>query len=59
MIPWSAFPVAYFLGLSDVLECLSGLQMVVVWLDKHPPGWKSPHYWSESLAIKLTTICDI
>jgi len=28
-------------------------------MDKHPPGWKSPHDWPEGLAIKLATVCDI
>jgi len=37
MDPWSAFPGACFSGLSDVLKCSSGLQMAVVWLDKHLP----------------------
>jgi len=27
MLHWSAFPGAYFSGLSDVLECTGGLQM--------------------------------
>jgi len=35
------------------------LQMAVVFIDKHPPSWKSPHNWSEGLAIKLATVCDI
>jgi len=43
----------------DMLECLGGLQMAVVWIDKHPPSWKLPHDWPESLVIKLATICDI
>jgi len=47
MTHWSAFPRAYFSGLymSDVFECMGGFQMAVVGLDKHPPGWKSPHDW--------------
>jgi len=36
-------------GLSDVLECMGGLQIAVVLLDKHPHSL--PHNWS--------TICDI
>jgi len=56
MLPWSAFPGACFSGMFDVLECLDGLQMVVVWLDKHPPSWKSPYDWPESFAIKLASI---
>jgi len=32
------FPVTYFLGLSDMLKCLGGLQMAVAWLDKHLPS---------------------
>jgi len=53
------FPGACFSSLSDVFECLGGLQMAVVWLDKHPLSWKLPHDWPESLAIKLGAICDI
>ena len=34
MVPWFAFPGAYFSGLSDVFECSGGLQMAVVWLEK-------------------------
>ena len=48
-----------FLGLSDMLKCSGGLQMAVVWLDKYPSGWKSPHNWPVNLAIELATICDI
>jgi len=59
LFPWSAFPGACFLGLPDMLDCSGGLQMAVVWIDKHPPSWKSLHDWPESLAIKLATICDI
>jgi len=59
IVPWSAFAGACFLGLSDVLKCSGGLQMAVVWTGKHPTGWKFPHNWPESLAIKLATICDI
>jgi len=59
MVPWSAFPAACFSSLSDMLESLGGLQMAVVWLDKHPPSYKLPHDWLESLTIKLATICDI
>jgi len=25
-------------------------------MGKHPSSWKSPHNWSESLAIKMATI---
>jgi len=30
MIHWSAFPGAFFSGLSDMLDCSGGLQMAVV-----------------------------
>jgi len=43
MFPWSAFPGACFLSLSDMLECSGDLQMAVVWLDKHLPSWKLLH----------------
>jgi len=59
IVSWSAFPGAYLLGLSDMLECLGGLQMALVWLENHPPSWKSPHNRPESLAIKQATICDV
>jgi len=59
LFPWSAFAGACFSGLSDVLECSGGLQIAVVRTDKHPTGWKLPHSWPESLAIKLATISDI
>jgi len=58
-VPWFAFLRACFSGLSDVFECSGDPQMAVVWLDRHPPGWKPPHDWPEGLAIKLATICDI
>jgi len=57
--PLVCFSWGLFLGLSDMYECLVGLQMAVVWLDNHPPGCKSRHDWTESLAIKLAIICDI
>jgi len=38
-------------GLSNVLECLGGLQMAAVSLEKHPHGWKLPY--------NCPTICDI
>jgi len=55
MIHWSTFPGVYFLGLSGMLECLDFLQMAVVWLDRYPPGWKSPHDWPVNLAIEMIT----
>jgi len=59
MVTWFVFPGVCFLGLSDMLECLGGLQMAVGWLEGHLPDWKLPHDQVESLAIKLATICDI
>jgi len=59
MIHWFAFPGAFLLGLSNVLECLGGLQMAMVWLDKHPAAGNLHWYdWPVNLAIKLVTVCD-
>ena len=52
------FSVACFLSLSDAHECLGGLQMALVCLEKQSSGWKSLHNWFMRLAIDLATFCD-
>ena len=56
----AAFAVACFWGLSDVHECPGHLQMAACpGLDEQTTGCNSPHYWLMSLAIDLTTLCDM
>jgi len=56
MVPWSAFPGACLM--CSIAQVVFKWQWFN-WTCKHPFGWKSPHDWPESLAIKLAAICDI
>ena len=54
-----AFAVACFSGLSDVHECLGGLQMATYPLDKLTAGCNSSHNWLVCLAMDLAALCDM
>ena len=55
----AAFAVACFWGLSDVHECTGHLQMAAYPLGKLTAGCNSPHDWLMSLAMDLTSLCDM
>ena len=55
----AAFAVACFSGLSDVHECLVGLQMATYPLDKQTAGCNSPHNMLVCLAMDLAALCDM
>ena len=54
----TAFAVACFLGLSDVLKFLGHLQMAVYPLGNQTASCNSPHDWLMCLAMALATLCD-
>ena len=53
-----AFTQVSFSCLSDIHECLGGLQMVSSSLDKQIADCDSPHDWLMSLAMDLAALCD-
>ena len=58
-ITQAAFAVACYWGLSDVHECLIGLQMASTPHDKQTASCDSPHDWLMSLAMDLAPLYDV
>ena len=55
----TAFTQASLSSLSDIHECLGGLQMAPSSLDKQTVGCNSPHNWLMILAMDLAALCDM
>ena len=54
----SAFPVAFYLGLSDIHKCSGGFKMAPSPLNKQTASCNSPHDWLVSLTMDLA-VCVI